>query len=322
MSVITRLLPDRFVLYLLTAVGLASLLPAQGLVLHGLGWATNIAIALLFFLHGARLSSQAVVAGITHWRLHLTIFSTTFLVFPLLGLALRPVLEPLVSAQLYTGVLFLCCLPATVQSAIALTSIARGNLPAAVCSAASSSLLGIFITPLLVGVVIASSAAAPISYDVIGKIMLQLLLPFVLGQFARRWIGAWVTRHKAVLKFVDQGSIILVVYVAFSQAINEGLWSSTSLAAILGLVVCSLVVLLLILLWSVLVGKAMKFDKADQITALFCGSKKSLATGVPMAQVIFAGGGVGMVVLPLMIFHQVQLMLCSMLASRFARRTD
>ncbi|MBP6019034.1 MAG: bile acid:sodium symporter [Burkholderiaceae bacterium] len=322
MSVITRLLPDRFVLYLLIAVGLASLLPAQGLVLHGLGWATNIAIALLFFLHGARLSSQAIVAGVTHWRLHLTIFSTTFLVFPLLGLALRPVLEPLVGAQLYTGVLFLCCLPATVQSAIALTSIARGNLPAAVCSAASSSLLGIFITPLLVGLVIASSATAPISYDVIGKIMLQLLLPFVLGQFARRWIGAWVTRHKAILKFVDQGSIILVVYVAFSQAINEGLWSSTSLTAILGLVVCSLVVLLLILLWSVLVGKVMKFDKADQITALFCGSKKSLATGVPMAQVIFAGGGVGMVVLPLMIFHQIQLMLCSVLASRFARRTD
>ncbi|MCJ9714268.1 bile acid:sodium symporter, partial [Bordetella hinzii] len=129
-----RFLPDRFTLLLITTVIIASLLPAHGQGIEIFGWITNIAVALLFFLHGARLSRDAIVAGITHWRLHLTIFSATFLVFPLLGVILKPVLEPLVTTELYLGILFLCCLPATVQSAIAFTSMARGNVPAAVCS--------------------------------------------------------------------------------------------------------------------------------------------------------------------------------------------
>jgi solute carrier family 10 (sodium/bile acid cotransporter), member 7 len=141
-----------------------------------------LAVALLFFLHGARLSRDAVVAGITHWKPHASIFSATFILFPILGLALKPLLEPLITPELYMGILFLCCLPATVQSAIAFTSIARGNVPAAVCSASASSLLGIFITSLLISTVIVSAASAPISLDAVGKIMLQLLLPFVLGQ--------------------------------------------------------------------------------------------------------------------------------------------
>lgn len=322
MSVLKRLLPDRFVLYLLLSVGLASLLPARGQPLHVLGWVTTLAIALLFFLHGARLSRDAIVAGVSHWRLHLSIFSTTFLVFPIMGLALRPVLQPLVTPELYVGVLFLCCLPATVQSAIAFTSIARGNIPAAVCSAAASSLIGIFLTPVLVGVVIATSSSVPLSYDVVGKIMLQLLLPFVLGQIARRWIGNWIIKRKALLKFVDQGSILLVVYVAFSGAINDGLWVETPVNAILGLFVCSVVLLAGAMIWSFFIGRLLNFTIADQITALFCGSKKSLASGVPMAQVIFSGGGVGAVVLPLMLFHQLQLMVSALLASKLAKRAD
>ena len=196
-------------------------------------------------------------------------------------------LEPLVTPELYLGILFLCCLPATVQSAIAFTSMARGNVPAAVCSASASSLLGIFLTPLLVGTVVANAGSAPISFDAVLKIMLQLLLPFVLGQFARRWIGAW-HRRKAMLKFVDQGSILLVVYTAFSEAINEGLWSSTPLPALAGLVAACALILALALGLSALAGKALGFNIEDRITLLFCGSKKSLASGIPMAQVLFA----------------------------------
>ena len=320
MKLIARFLPDRFIVLLLVMVVLATLLPAKGEGLEIFGWVTNAAIALLFYLHGARLPREAIIAGMTHWRLHLTIFSATFVMFPLLGLALLPLLEPLVTPELYTGVLFLCCLPATVQSAIALTSIARGNVPAAVCSASASSLLGIFITPLLVGLVIASSTAAPVSYDAVVKIMLQLLLPFVLGQATRRWVAAWVMKRKATLKWVDQGSILMVVYTAFSEAVNQGLWHSTPLPALVGLLVCSLVILFLALAITYLVGKLFRFSVADQITLLFCGSKKSLASGVPIAQVLFAGGAVGSIVLPLMLFHQVQLMVCSFLATRFGRR--
>ncbi|AZY49479.1 bile acid:sodium symporter family protein [Bordetella avium] len=317
-----RFLPDRFTLLLITTVIIASLLPAHGQGMQTFEWITNIAIALLFFLHGARLSRDAIVAGITHWRLHLTIFSATFIMFPILGLILRPVLEPLVTPELYLGILFLCCLPATVQSSIAFTSMARGNVPAAVCSASASSLLGIFITPLLVGIVVVSTAAAPISFDAVGKIMLQLLLPFVLGQVLRPWIGAWVHRRKALLKWVDQGSILLVVYTAFSEAVNEGLWHNTPIPALVGLLCACILILALALGGSQLLGKVFKFDVEDRITLLFCGSKKSLASGIPMAQVIFAGQAVGAIVLPLMLFHQIQLMVCAVLAARYARRPE
>ena len=208
------------------------------------------------------------------------------------------------------------------QSAIAFTSMARGNVPAAVCSASASSLLGIFLTPLLVGTVVANAGSAPISFDAVGKIMLQLLLPFVLGQFARRWIGAWVHKRKAMLKFVDQGSILLVVYTAFSEAINEGLWSTTPIPALLGLVVCCAVILALALGLSALAGRMFGFNLPDRITLLFCGSKKSLASGIPMAQVLFAGHAVGAIVLPLMLFHQIQLMVCGVLAARYGKRPE
>lgn len=316
-----RFLPDRFTLMLIFTVALASMLPAHGQGVEIFSWITNLAVALLFFLHGARLSREAIVAGVTHWRLHLTIFSATFVMFPLLGLALRPLLEPLVTTELYLGVLFLCCLPATVQSAIAFTSIARGNVPAAVCSASASSLLGIFVTPLLVGLVLASAASsAPISFDAVGKIMLQLLLPFVLGQVLRPWLGAWVHRRKALLKWVDQGSILLVVYTAFSEAVNEGLWHTTPIPALLALLLACALLLALALAGSEVLGRVLGFSLEDRITLLFCGFKKSLASGIPMAQVIFAGQAVGAIVLPLMLFHQLQLMVCAVLATRYGRR--
>lgn len=322
MSRLARLLPDRFTLCLICTVIIASIVPAHGQGMAAFGWITNIAIGLLFFLHGARLSREAIIAGLTHWKLHLTIFSATFLMFPLLGLALKPVLEPLVTAELYLGILFLCCLPATVQSAIAFTSMARGNVPAAVCSASASSLLGIFLTPLLAGIVAVNASSAPISFDAVGKIVLQLLLPFVLGQFVRRGIGAWVYKHKVMLKLVDQGSILLVVYTAFSEAIDEGLWRSTPIPALLGLLVCCAVILALALGLSALAGKILGFNAADRIALLFCGSKKSLASGIPMARVLFAGHAVGAIVLPLMLFHQIQLMVCGVLAARFAKRPE
>jgi sodium/bile acid cotransporter 7 len=320
MNRLTRFLPDRFTTCLIATVILASFIPAHGQGIPIFNLLTNIAVGLLFFLHGARLSRDAIVAGITHWRLHGLIFSITFIFFPIIGLLLKPVLEPLVTPELYAGILFLCCLPATVQSAIAFTSMARGNVPAAVCSASASSLLGIFITPLAVGLVVANAGSAPMSFDAVWKIMLQLLLPFVLGQLLRPWIGKWVHKRKALLKFVDQNSILLVVYTAFSEAVNEGLWHNTPIPALLGLLVACGVILAIALLATTLIGRIMGFSVPDRITLLFCGSKKSLASGIPMAQVLFAGHAVGAIVLPLMLFHQMQLMVCAMLASRFARR--
>ncbi|MBB5500317.1 bile acid:sodium symporter family protein [Paraburkholderia sp. MM5384-R2] len=317
-----KFLPDNFTLCLVGTVILASFLPVHGQAAVGFNWVTNIAVGLLFFLHGAKLSREAIIAGATHWRLHLVVLLSTFALFPLLGLALKPVLSPLVTPSLYAGVLFLCTLPSTVQSSIAFTSIAKGNVPAAVCSASASSLLGIFVTPALVSVVVtnqaASGGASP--WHTIGNIVLQLLVPFVAGQLLRPLIGKWIEKNRGVLKFVDQGSILLVVYGAFSEAVTEGLWHTIPLSALGGLVVVSAVLLALALAATIFASKRLGFSRADQITIIFCGSKKSLAAGVPMAKVIFASHAVGAVVLPLMLFHQIQLMVCAALAQRWGAR--
>ncbi|MDC6383621.1 bile acid:sodium symporter [Pseudomonas graminis] len=317
-----RFLPDNFTLMLITVVIIASFLPATGQVAVGFGWLTNIAIALLFFLHGAKLSRESIIAGAGHWRLHLLVFGLTFVLFPLLGLALKPVLSPLIGKDLYMGILYLCALPATVQSAIAFTSLARGNIPAAICSAAASSLFGIFLTPLLVTLLLNVHGEGGSTLDAIVKISVQLLLPFIAGQIMRRWIGAWVGRNKNWLKFVDQGSILLVVYGAFSEAVNEGIWQKTPIWDLAGLVVVCCLLLTLVLVAATLLSKLFGFNQEDRITILFCGSKKSLATGVPMAQVLFAGSTIGLLILPLMLFHQIQLMVCAVVAQRYAKRAE
>ncbi|SDN68754.1 bile acid:sodium symporter family protein [Pseudomonas jinjuensis] len=318
-----RLLPDNFTLALIATVAAASLLPCTGQVAVVFSWITNAGIALLFFLHGAKLSRQAVIAGATHWRLHLLVFCCTFVLFPILGVLLKPLLSPLVTPELYLGMLYLCALPATVQSSIAFTSLARGNIPAAVCSASASSLIGVFLTPLLVQLLMGVHGDTGMSpLDAIGKIALQLLAPFIAGQMLRGWIGGWVERHKPVLRYVDQGSILLVVYTAFSAAVVQGLWRQISLPALAGLVIACCVLLALALLATSLLGRRLGFSREDRITIVFCGSKKSLATGVPMAQVLFAGGTVGVILLPLMLFHQIQLMVCAALAQRYAQRQE
>lgn len=327
MSIARRLLSflDPFTTLLLCVVVLAALWPAQGWAEQGLRGLTQAAIALLFFMHGAKLSRQQVFAGLLHWRLHLAIFACTFVLFPLLGLLLRPLAQPLVGAALYAGVLFMCALPATVQSAIAFTSLARGNVPAAICSAAASSLLGIFLTPLLVLWLLGTSSeqmAATDTLEAIRKITVQLLLPFVAGQVARRWIGDWVARNRAWLKYVDQSSIVLVVYGAFSQAANQGLWTQLPAQQIVALVLLCGVMLALVLALVWWLGKALGLDQADRIAMLFGGSKKSLAAGVPMAQVLFAGPALGTMLLPIMVFHQIQLMVCALLAARWGREVE
>ncbi|AHI00734.1 bile acid:sodium symporter [Kutzneria viridogrisea] len=319
MTALRRL--DPYIMAILCTVGIASLLPARG------GWATafehltTIVIALLFFLYGARLSAREALDGLRHWRLHGLVFASTFVLFPLLGLAARLLVPTVLSPQLYLGVLFLCCLPSTVQSSIAFTSIARGNVPAAICAASFSNLAGIVLTPLLVGLLITTRGGG-FSAQSFLDIVLQLLLPFLLGQVARRWIAGWLDRHRPVLGLVDRGSVLLVVYTAFSQGVVAGIWGQLSVGYLVALVLVDLVLLALVLAVTGLLPRLLGFDGADRITIMFCGSKKSLASGLPMASVLFAGQGVGLVVLPLMLFHQVQLMVCAWLAQRYARRAE
>jgi sodium/bile acid cotransporter 7 len=307
---------DPYVLALLGCVGLAAAFPATGTAQRTVTHAAGTAVALLFFLHGARLSARETIAGLGHWRLQAAIAASTFVLFPLLGLLVRPVLPGLVGARLATGVVFLCLLPSTVQSSIAFTSIARGNVPAAVCAGACSSLLGMLLTPLLATTLLGTA----VRFDLprMGDLAAQLLLPFAAGQAARRWIGPALARHRDLLRLTDRGSVLLVVYTAFSRGAGGGLRSSLTPARLLGLLVIDTGLLAAALLTTSALGRLSVFDRADRITLVFAGSKKSLVNGMPLAAVLF-GPDAGAVVVPVMVFHQTQLLVCSVLARHWSR---
>ncbi|BDH46101.1 bile acid:sodium symporter [Salmonella enterica subsp. enterica serovar Choleraesuis] len=322
MSWLQKLKIDKFLLVMIAVVIVASLFPAKGEVKTGFQYLTTAAIALLFFMHGAKLSRQAIMAGIGHWRLHLVVFSSTFILFPLLGLTMKFLTPGFLTPSLYLGFLYLCALPATVQSAIAFTSVAGGNVAAAVCSASASSILGIFLSPILVGLLMHTEQGSTDTLHAIGSIVLQLMVPFIVGHLSRPLIGRWVDRHKKLINTTDRSSILLVVYVAFSEAVVEGIWHQVNAMALLAIVICSLVLLAVVLVINTFAARLMGFNKADEITIVFCGSKKSLANGVPMANVLFPASAIGLMVLPLMIFHQIQLMVCAVMAQRYARQQE
>jgi sodium/bile acid cotransporter 7 len=306
---------EPFILALVGTMLLASLVPARGAAAEGVALAADAGIFLLFFLHGARLSREAIIAGARNWPLHLTVFAATYLLFPLLGLALAAL--PLFAPELAAGLLFLGLLPSTVQSSIAFTSIARGNVAAAVCSASFSNLAGIVVTPLLVAMLMrGDGAGAAISFASAKAIFVQLLLPFALGHALRPLIGGWVERWRRLVTLVDRGSILLVIYSAFGAAVVGGLWHRLALADLVLIGAACLVLLTIVLGATWAAGRAMRLPREDAIVLLFCGSKKSLATGVPMAGVLFPAAAVGMIILPLMIFHQIQLIACALIARR------
>ncbi|MEU1303900.1 bile acid:sodium symporter family protein [Streptomyces shenzhenensis] len=308
---------DPYILLLLGTVGLAALLPARGGAAHVASGAATAAIAFLFFLYGARLSTREALEGLRHWRLHVTVLASTFVLFPVLGLAARGLVPVLLTHPLYQGLLFLTLVPSTIQSSIAFTSIARGNVPAAICAGSFSSLIGIVLTPLLAAALLGNSGGG-FSADSLIKIVLQLLVPFLAGQLLRRWVGGFIARHKKVLGLVDRGSILLVVYAAFSEGMVQGIWHQVSPARLAGLLVVEAALLAAMLALTWYGAKALRFGRADRIAIQFAGSKKSLASGLPMASVLF-GAHASLAVLPLMLFHQMQLMVCAVIAKRRAR---
>ncbi|MFJ2897037.1 bile acid:sodium symporter family protein [Streptomyces sp. NPDC087218] len=305
---------DPYILALIGTVALAAILPASGTAAEVAKGASTGAVALLFFLYGARLSTAETLEGLRHWRLHLTVLICTFVAFPLLGLAAGGLVPYVLTPQLHSGLLFLCLVPSTIQSSIAFTSIARGNVSAAICAGSFSSIAGIFLTPLFAAVLLGEEGGG-FSADALLRIAVQLLLPFVAGQLLRRWIGGFLTRRKKILGRVDRGSILLVVYTAFSAGMVTGVWHQVTparLGALLG-VEALLLALMLTIGWYG--AKRLGFGREDRVAIQFAGANKSLAAGLPMASVLF-GAQASLAVLPLMLFHQMQLMVCAVIAKR------
>ncbi|MHA2790197.1 bile acid:sodium symporter family protein [Corynebacterium sp. S7] len=313
---------DPLIVLIIAAVIVAIIFPVRGQYAEWFSIATNIAIALLFFLYGARLSTREALNGLLNWKLHLTILAFTFVVYPIIGVLLQP-LSHLIGEEMYRGILYLTLVPSTVQSSVAFTSIAKGNISGAIVAASLSSLAGVFLTPLLVMLLMGTTGGVQINGQVFIDIAILLLVPFLLGQIGRGVFPAvkGVAANKAT-KIVDRGSIAMVVYSAFSAGMVGGVWQTVSVWEVVFLIVFSVVLVAFMLWLTRFIPTKMGFPRKDVIAIEFCGTKKSLATGLPMASVIFGGASLGLLILPLMIFHQVQLMMCSWLAARYGREAE
>ncbi|MGP4030699.1 bile acid:sodium symporter family protein [Pseudarthrobacter sp. 1C304] len=311
---------DPFVLLLLLTLLAAALLPPQGAVQGVLSVAGAVAIAVQFFISGLRLSTAEAVGGLRVWRLHLLIAAFSFVLFPLLGLGVAAASSWYLTPELVAGLLFLTMLPTAVQTAITFTAIARGNTAAAVCAASISNLLGIVVTPLLVALFLGSFSGMNAASAV--RIVLQIVVPFMLGQLLNRRLGRWAQRRAAPLKLVDRGAILLVVYAAFGTAVANGMWDRLprhQLAVAAG--ICALMLVLMLAL-TFFAARRMRFERADATAIMFGGSEKSLAAGLPISAILFPGPLAGVVILPVIMYHAMQLVLCAGIARRMAKRSE
>ena len=282
---------------------------------------SNVGIALVFFLHGLGLSFHKLKQAITAWRVHILVQLTTFIVFPLIFFVFNYFFGQYVDNGLLLGICYLCALPSTVSSSVAMTAIGKGNIPAAIFNATISGLIGIIATPFLIALFIGFSGDG-ISFEtaVIGIAKL-LLLPLVIGQLTRPFLESLHNRYKAITSSTDRIVILMLIFSAFSDSVSSGLWRDNGLSMIALVLVGVSALLYLVLVLTTWMSRRMGFNTEDEIATVFCGSKKTLASGIPMAKLIFGNHpALGLIMLPIILYHQVQLIICSILASRYAKR--
>lgn len=316
---------DWFLLGMAGATGLAWLFPAPG---AAGGWLhpellTKGGIALIFFLHGLALSFAALKAGTLRWPVHVVVQTSTFLLFPLLGFVLYAALARVASPELRLGVFYLCALPSTVSSSVALTAAARGNVAAALFNATLSSLLGVFLTPLWVAMLLRSGGHASPLGPVILDLVKWLVVPLVVGQLCRPWLGGWAAKNKRGINRADRATILVLVYTSFCDSFQQGVWTSRGWVMVAAVGGLAALILALVLAATAGASRLLRFSREDRIAAMFCGSKKTLASGVPMARLIFgAHPGIGLILLPIMIYHPLQLVICGLLAQRWGAEPE
>ncbi|EKO3382327.1 bile acid:sodium symporter [Vibrio fluvialis] len=325
MNVLAKLKKEWFLVGMVVAIALATVTSEfgrSGGVIH-LDQLTGIGIAIVFFLHGLGLSPRAIKAGLTNWRLHVYIQMATFVVYPILWVIFGEAFLAYMPSALAFGFCYLLVLPSTISSSVAMTSVGKGNVPGAIFNASLSSILGVFITPLLIQLFMGFEGVQLDLLDSVISISKLLLLPMIAGQIMRPYLVAWVDRHKAVVNKVDKYVILLIVYNAFCDSVVNGIWSEFSVGLLAtSIIICTVILLVMVHLiqWG---ARRTKFTLPDEVAAVFCGTKKTLAAGIPMAKVIFgADPSLGMILLPIMLYHPIQIFYCAVLANRYARQSE
>lgn len=313
---------DWFLLALLSMIGLAYLWPAPGVQkgIFSIDSLADYGVSLIFFFYGLRLSPDKLRAGLSNWRLHLTVHLTTFVVFPLIILGLRPLFETTDTRLLWLGAFYVAALPSTVSSSVVMVSIAGGNVPAAIFNASISSLIGVFLTPLWMGLVLSTGSGEYDLAGVIWKLTLQVIVPVVLGLLLNKRLGWFAEKNKKALRYFDQAVILMIVYTSFCESFSRNMFKDLTSADLVELGACMLGLFFLVYGLVYIISRLLNFAREDRITALFCGSKKSLVQGSVMANVLFSGNVAGIVLLPIMMYHALQLIVTSILAQSMNKK--
>lgn len=311
-----------FVLALPVTVALASLVPSVGANGGPLRpeLSTKLAVAAIFLAQGLTLPTAALRQGAGRWRLHLLVQSFTFLLFPLLGIALDRFWGRVVSADLQFGFLFLCVLPSTVSSSVVQTSLAGGNTVGAIFNAALSNLIGVVVTPLWVTWLMKQGGTVQPLSHVFRDVAFLLLVPMALGQGLRWFLGAWADRRKRALAHGCSALILWLVFAAFCNTVQQGLWKTQDRFSLLVAALGAAGVLALAMGAVELLVRVARLDRGDRIAATFCASQKTIAAGIPLAKAILGSHpGLGLILLPVLLYHLLQLLVGGILAERFGR---
>ena len=320
MKPFSRMKIDSFVLAILVAIGLAYVFPQPGLVLP-LDKIATAGIALIFFFYGLKLSPEKIKAGLKNWKLHILVQLSTFLLFPILILIIKPLFIGADSQVIWLSLFFLAALPSTVSSSVVMVSMAKGNIPAAIFNASISGLIGILLTPLWMSLFLTSNSI-DVS-EVYHKLLLEILLPLVLGLLLHKKFGLIVQKNASYFSLFDRAVILLIIYKSFVHSFESNVFSGLKPIDLLLLTLGVLVLFFMVYLIITLISKLLKFNTEDRITALFCGTKKSLVHGTVFSKVLFAGSSIiGIILLPLMLFHMLQILIVSIIAKRYAQRAD
>lgn len=318
---VKSLVSDPMLRLLVLAIALAAIVPAAGDARDAAQMVANGAIFLLFLLNGMRIARGDIVAGLRHARFLIPLIFWVFGAMALVGLGLSRIGYQFLPPVLALGFLYLGCLPSTVQSATSYSSLAGGNVALSVISAALLNILGVFISvPIFLS--LGGSGDGAIGADAVVKILAILILPFAIGQLVQKRTQTFVNKYKKSIVWMDRAVIAIAVYVAFSGAVEQGIWSRVDPLGWITMLALTQLYLFIAHAGAWASGGALRLSRPDRIAFLFAGAQKSAAIGVPLATVLFSPEMAGFVVLPLLLYHLSQLVVAAPLANRLRDHPD
>ncbi len=314
---------DGFVLAIITIVITAYFFPNWGSKnsLVPLNLIGTIGVSLIFFFYGLKLSPEKIKTGLKNWKLHLLVQASSFILFPIIVISFYPLISSESDHTIWLAFMFLAALPSTVSSSVVMVSIAKGNIPAAIFNASISGLIGIIITPLWMGFFLQKTAANFDLGSIYLKLLIEILLPVIIGISLQRYLGDYVRKHLRFLTLFDKSIILLIIYKSFAESFTEHVFNAVNFVDLLLISLGVIVLFLVVFFITKKIAQYIGFNLEDRITAQFCGTKKSLVHGTVFSKILFQNSAsIGIILLPLMLFHFIQIFIISLIAVKLAKR--